>query len=58
MTGGGASISGPAGLVRLHETYPADLGDMDDTPSDGWTTSVRNESVDTAAGVFYAICKS
>jgi len=57
VAGGGASISGAAGTVRLHETYPADVGDIDETPEDGWTTSLRNGGMGPANGVFYAICK-
>jgi hypothetical protein len=59
VTGGGGAIRGPSGLVRIHETFPADDGsDADETPADGWTTSLRNGDMGTAEGVAYAICKT
>jgi hypothetical protein len=58
VTGGGASIVGTTGLTRLHESYPADFGDADETPADAWTSSLRNGSGAATSGTFYAICKN
>jgi hypothetical protein len=58
VTGGGASISGSSDVRRIHESYPADGADLNATPADGWTTSLRNSDVGDAAAVFFAICKS
>ena len=58
VTGGGASIVGTTGLTRLHESYPADFDDANDTPADGWTSSVRNASASSTSATFYAICKN
>ena len=58
VTGGGGSIVGDGGLTRMHETYPADVGDGDDTPADGWTTSFRNGGASATNFTDYAICKT
>jgi hypothetical protein len=58
VTGGGASITGPSGLVRLHETYPSDAGDLNEVPADAWFASVRNGAMSTVPAVLYAICKT
>jgi hypothetical protein len=58
VTGGGTAIAGPAGAVRVHESFPIDAGDAgNDTPEDGWHGSLTNTSVGSATGVIHAICK-
>jgi hypothetical protein len=57
-TGGGGTIAGP-GAVRLHEAYPVDFGDVEDTiPENGWQLSVRNSSMGSAEAVVHAVCKT
>lgn len=58
VTGGGASITGENGLTRMLETYPADFGDSDTTPADGWTSSLRNGSASATDGVAHAVCRN
>ena len=59
VTGGGGAISGALGTVRVHETYPVDLGDVDDeTPENAWTTGLTNTGVGLASGVVHAICRT
>jgi hypothetical protein len=55
VVGGGASIKGPNGDVRLQESYPNDSGGTD-TP-DGWSAGLTNLGADPASGAVHAICK-
>jgi hypothetical protein len=55
VVGGGASINGPKGDVRLQESYPKDSGGAD-TP-DGWSAGLTNLGADQASGAVHAICK-
>jgi hypothetical protein len=55
--GGGGAIIGPAGTGRIFETFPHDSGDMDVTPSEGWTAELKNLSASPQQGTVDVICK-
>jgi hypothetical protein len=57
VVGGGASITGPTGTVRLHESYPHDGADGDAAPDDGWSAGLTNLGMGKASGRVHAICK-
>ena len=58
VTGGGTAIAGPGGSVRVHETFPVDFGDVENTtPEDGWQGNVRNDGMSSAQAVTHAICR-
>jgi hypothetical protein len=58
LTGGGASIAGPDGTVRVHESFPIDAGDAGNvTPADGWHGSLTNGEMGSTSGTVHAICK-
>ena len=54
VTGGGHSLPGGAGAT-IHSSNPADVGDGDDVPSDGWHAQARVDSGSRTLLV-YAVC--
>jgi hypothetical protein len=57
VVGGGASITGPTGTVRIHESYPHDGADADIAPDDAWFAGLTNLEMAQASGRVHAICK-
>jgi hypothetical protein len=55
VTGGGAVLDGDAGAF-VHSSQPADIGDANTTPEDGWA-AVTNVDLGPRDLKTYAICK-
>jgi hypothetical protein len=58
VTGGGAKLNRAPGEGVLNSSYPADLGDKDKVPDDGWTAIGQNNSGQSMRLAAYAICMS
>jgi hypothetical protein len=56
VSGGGAKIVGPGAQVHLADSYPADDGDANATPDDGWKGAAYNDSSRRRKLTVYAIC--
>ncbi len=56
VLGGGEDASTGYGTIDLRQTYPADLGDANSTPEDGWGVVVFNQSGSKAPISVVAAC--
>jgi hypothetical protein len=55
IVGGGLWLTGPATAAQLHESDPADDGDLDSAPSDDWRAEFGNP-VTAVEQTLYVIC--
>jgi hypothetical protein len=58
VVGGGVKTSGAPGTLSLRVSAPADDGDVDDIPQNGWVVRAYNTDPGFQKITAYAICSA